>query len=160
MNPDPASLDNLHDIVQSVPMSLWWPLAPGWWVVIGVAGIIALTGLIRYLLKRQRNLYRRWALQELDALDQLHAQPQMLPTLLKRVAMVAYSRAEVGALAGKSWLDFLNREVPESFDAECAKLLLQLDYRRDADLSAAELTRLQNAIRHWTLSHPDQRGRK
>ena len=139
-----------------MPVSLWWPLAPGWWVVFGVVGIIALTGLIRYLLKRQRNLYRRWALQELDALDL----PKVLPTLLKRVALAAYSRAEVGALAGASWLDFLNREVPGSFDAECAKLLLQLDYRRDADLSAAELTRLQNAIRHWTLAHPDQRGRK
>ena len=156
MNSDPASLNNLHDIVQSVPVSLWWPLAPGWWFVIGVVGVVALTVLIRYLLRRQRNLYRRYALQELDALDQ----PQMLPTLLKRVAMAAYSRAEVGALAGKGWLDFLNRKVPKSFDAECAKLLLQLDYHSDADLSESELTRLQNAIRHWTLAHPDQRGRK
>ena len=155
MNSDPASLSNLHDIVPTVPVSLWWPLAPGWWVVIAVSGIIALIGLIRYLLKRRHNAYRRWALQELDALDQ----PQMLPTLLKRVAVAAYSRKVVGALAGTRWLDFLNREVPDSFDAECAKLLLQLDYRRDADLSTAELTRLQNAIRHWTLAHPDQWGR-
>ena len=150
------SLDNLYDIVESAPVSLWWPLAPGWWVLIALLTVAALIGLCRFLLKRHRNAYRRWALKELDALEE----PGMLPTLLKRVALAAYPREEVGALSGRAWLSFLNGQVPGCFDAECSELLLQLDYRSDTDLSNAELVRLRHAVRRWTLAHPDRRARK
>ena len=39
-NPDPSSLDNLFDIVVPPPVS-WWPPAPGWYVVGGLAIALA-----------------------------------------------------------------------------------------------------------------------
>ena len=36
---DPGSLQNLNDIVLPAPVP-WWPLAPGWWVLIGLIPIV------------------------------------------------------------------------------------------------------------------------
>jgi hypothetical protein len=54
------SLAQLRDIQLPEPIS-WWPLAPGWWVLIILAtGIFGWAGLL--LIKRYRaNLYRRQA---------------------------------------------------------------------------------------------------
>lgn len=39
MNADASSLDDLRDIAVPPPVS-WWPLAPGWWVVILIVASI------------------------------------------------------------------------------------------------------------------------
>ena len=51
MNPDPASLANLRDIVEPPPVP-WWPPAPGWWFLLTVLGLIAILVALR--------AYRRW----------------------------------------------------------------------------------------------------
>lgn len=149
MSEDPASLENLHDIVETVPVTLWWPLAPGWCVIVALLLLAVVIASFRCVVKRHRNAYRRWALKELDAAEDA----RQLPTLLKRVALVAYPREQVGALAGSSWLDFLNQEVPNCFDVDAASLLLELDYLPNVKATAEQLKALRCAIRRWTLEH-------
>ena len=71
---DPTSLENLHDIVEPARISLWWPLAPGWWVVLTVILCLALIVVWRWFRNYRRNAYRRYGLRELagvkDAADQ------------------------------------------------------------------------------------------
>ncbi len=38
MNADPTSLANLRDLAEPSPVP-WWPLAPGWWVLLGVLAV-------------------------------------------------------------------------------------------------------------------------
>lgn len=146
---NPLSLDNLHDIVELEPISLWWPLAHGWWVLLGLVGVGLLVGLWRYARYWGRNAYRRYALKELDQLES----PTALPVLLKRVALVAFPRAEVAPLSGQPWIDFLNKAVPHCFNEDCASLLHRLDYH-SGDLDPNEVQSLSTAIRRWTLEHP------
>ena len=44
----------------------WWPLAPGWWVVIGLTMVLIGVILQRYLERRARGAARRHALRQLD----------------------------------------------------------------------------------------------
>ena len=64
MNPDPGSLDNLRDIVE-LPAVSWWPLAPGWWIVIALVAVIAAVNGMRAWKQWKANAYRRAALEEL-----------------------------------------------------------------------------------------------
>jgi len=59
--PDPASLDNLHDIIVPDPVSVW-PLAPGWYGL-GWVLLIALAFWVWSRMRQRRlNRYRREAL--------------------------------------------------------------------------------------------------
>jgi len=101
---DPANLSSQRDIIEPGAISLW-PLAPGWWVVIGI--VLALSGLLvwRALDKYRRNAYRRAAISELATINNDLAR---LPALLKRTALGAFPRTQVASLSGEEWLRFLD----------------------------------------------------
>ena len=69
---DLANLANLYDIVVPEPASLWWPLAPGWWAVIGLVFLALILIAWRLAVVWRRNAYRRVALAELDRLGDQH----------------------------------------------------------------------------------------
>src|SRR5262245_11663928 len=64
---DPASLDNLIDIVTPPPVPAW-PPAPGWYVVAAVAALLFGWSLWRAAVRWRRAAYRRAALAELERL--------------------------------------------------------------------------------------------
>ena len=85
----------------------FWPLAPVWWVVIGLL-IIALSFLCFQLLKRyQRNSYRREALKWLSELQEANSDVQALSGALKATALNAYVATSVASLSDESWPNFL-----------------------------------------------------
>ncbi|MEM9280569.1 MAG: DUF4381 domain-containing protein [Verrucomicrobiota bacterium] len=113
MNPDPPSLDQLRDIIVPPDIS-WWPLAPGWWVLI-LGGVILVTVLAwRGFTRWQRNAYRR------EALDQLNdaTGAAEIATLLKRTALTAFERKEVAGLTGEAWCDWLEQTGPDPMTPE------------------------------------------
>ena len=115
--PDPASLQNLNDIVLPTAIN-WWPLANGWYFLFGLLVIV-----ISWLAYRSRQRwvaarYRRAALHELQLLEAgIHSDTnrdrclRQIPILLKRTALSAYPRNEVASLSGTPWYDFLNSKV-------------------------------------------------
>jgi Domain of unknown function (DUF4381) len=146
---DPGSLDNLIDIVDPAPISLWWPPAPGWWVVIGI--LLAGCGwmLIRWVRQRRMNAYRREAIRELDRIDEL----KMIPILLKRVALVAYPRTMVAPLAGDDWIQFLNESAPIAhFNGDLGERLQSLSCRSITSTDSLRSS-LSISARHWILTH-------
>jgi hypothetical protein len=117
MNPDPASLDRLHDII-SPPPAPWWPPAPGWYWLAGVLAIWTVYWLATAFIRWQRNRYRREALAQLRSQTRLLSDAKMrapvlanLAELLKRAALSAYPRSEVASLTGSAWLSFLDRQA-------------------------------------------------
>jgi hypothetical protein len=145
MSSDPASLENLRDIVVPSPVS-WWPPAVGWWLLAGalcIAGAVVLVGLLR---QRRHNAYRRIALRELAAASAL---PQVAE-ILKRTALVAGPRNEIAGLSGERWCRWLRREtgkpVPESVQ-KC----LGRDVFRDED--SCDLNRVKAFVAEWIERH-------
>ena len=64
MDPEQIPLRDLHlpEVVS------WWPLAPGWWVLIALAAVALIYLLRLYLRTRARGAARRHAMRQLDVL--------------------------------------------------------------------------------------------
>jgi hypothetical protein len=134
----------------------WWPLAPGWWVIIALAALGLAWLAWRWYCAWQAEAPRRHALRELARIEAAyleHRNPvelgKALSELLRR-GMLAYApRAEVAGLSGEAWLAWLDEglSVPW-FHTEGGKNLLSLPYRRpDDDLSDVDVGALISAVR-------------
>jgi hypothetical protein len=140
----------------------WWPLAPGWWVVIALAAAALVYLAWRWYRAWQFNAPRRHALRELARFEAEfleHRDPlvlgKQLSELLRR-GMLAYApRDEVAGLTGEAWLRWLDEgmSVPY-FHTEGGKSLLTLPYRDpDGDFSDIDVGALLAAVR-TRLSEP------
>jgi hypothetical protein len=146
---DLTSLDNLHDIVAPLPVSLWWPLAPGWWILLALSVVIGTWISIKWWKRWRANAYRRAALAELDGIDNLNR----IPILLKRTALAAYPRETVASLYGKQWVMFLNSSAPVAhFNGEVGEIVQSLGYTSRVFQESIK-NQVINATRKWVLSH-------
>ncbi len=108
-------LEQLRDIHIPEPTGGWTPSLNAWWIsVAGVITLVILTVIIRRYYLRTRT--RRYALNELELMRTRfseHGQNQRLLNelnmLLRRMAMINYEREKISPLAGKHWLEFLDR---------------------------------------------------
>ena len=159
MDPQQIPLRGLH-----LPESVgWWPLAPGWWLLLAL--LVAASGfLLRAFLRRRAHAAaRRKALRQLEESRSAYAYPGNPVTLgaevseLLRRTMLAYApRAEVAGLTGDAWLAWLDRDLDEPrFREGAGRILLELPYRnpetiaRDADIDgmlAAVRDRLRTPV--------------
>ena len=64
---DPASLQNLNDIVMPADVA-WWPLATGWYVLTSVMVLMLGWAGYRWIRNWRANRYRRHALQDRNRL--------------------------------------------------------------------------------------------
>jgi len=134
----------------------WWPLAPGWWVVVAI--LCAVLGYILLCTYRrwQFNAPRRYAMRELayyEAEYLKHRNPvtlgKQLSELLRR-GMLAYApREDVAGLTGGDWIVWLDQGMPlPYFHTEGGKSLLNLPYRDpDGDFSDIDISALLAAVR-------------
>ncbi len=157
MQADPlAELRGLHQ-----PDAVgWWPLAPGWWVLM-ILVLAALTWyLVRAWLHKQRNLYRQHAREELDQLTTEFNQHQDKSVylvdshkLLRRVALHHYpnQQQDFAGLTGAEWQQFLNNCCEEKvFDAKFTEHFSELPYQQSSDY---DQQRWQRAIYNWLEQH-------
>lgn len=152
MDPEQLPLRDLH-----LPEAIgWWPLAPGWWVVIALAFVGLVVIFRRYLRTRARGAARRYALlqlKELTAEFEQHrdavAFSSALSALLRRTMLSYAPRQEVAGLTGDAWLAWLDKDLDQPrFQSEAGRKLLELPYRapRD-DVSAMDLVDVVAAVR-------------
>ena len=145
MNSDPASLDNLRDIVTPDPVS-WWPLAPGWWVVILAGCLLAAIGAWRGVSRWRANAYRREALAKLGSAESIAD----VACLLKRTALGAYPRSSVASLTGEAWCRFLTESSREPMPQDVSKALTR-DLFRHGDSDASDS--LRSYAVSWIRNH-------
>jgi hypothetical protein len=147
----------LRDIQGLDPIS-GWPLALGWWIVIG--GVLALVALaVGIALWRQRRK-RRWEFQlrtKLDqmakGLDQETAQPVAteLAEMVRRLALYRFSRKECAHLQGIAWLQWLSHKDPAKYDwMQSSSVLIEAPYRPPGlALDVAILRKTISAAKGW-----------
>ena len=159
---DPASLP-LRDIHLPDAVS-WWPLAPGWWIVMFAA--IALLAFVMYLFRRYRQYHASIPYQASLELDRIKNQFTLnqdkscllkeLSALLRRISISLYGREKVAALIGEDWLLFLDRYMPNNeFSEGKGRILMTGPYRAHTDYDSAELIHL---VTNW-LESVKQQGR-
>lgn len=118
-----------HDIIEPAPIG-WWPLAPGWWLLLAVL-VLACALLIRWAWRRRRALApMRQALRELTQIQtdwQQHRNNRdamaALSALLKRTARWRYPEDDPAALSGQHWQAFLLRTGAGAFTDTAAATL-------------------------------------
>ena len=153
MDPTQIPLRDLH-----LPEAIgWWPLAPGWWVVIGLA-FIGLGFLVRlWLRKRSRGAARRYALRQLDAIVRQFDEQKdpvafgsNLSELLRRTMLAYAPRLDIAGLTGEEWLRWLDRDLAQPvFSNGPGRQILDLPYRRPgSELPDSDIDRLVSAVRH------------
>ena len=139
MNPQDIPLRDLH-----LPAGIgWWPLAPGWWVLLGIAACGAAWLLYRLWCRWRANRPRRVALKQLEQIARDYTGDQDLPGFGKRLsellrrALLAYApRDEVAGLTGEAWLAWLDRGLDEPlFASGPGRSIHSLPYENPETLS-------------------------
>ncbi len=156
MSADNTSLDLLHDIVEPAAAP-WWPLAPGWQVLLALAVLLLALAGLHWLARWQSRRYRREALAELGrivAQGQGAAQLAALSRLLKRTAITAYSRPRVAGLSGAAWFAFLDATAGTRFGEGLGAALESDNYAVTRGAVAAEtFAQLVAEVRRWIRCH-------
>jgi hypothetical protein len=137
----------------------WLPLAPGWWYIAGLVGLLLLSIGIRYWL-----IYNvGWLGWRGDARRRLRALKKALPSedphvvagrlseLLRRIAMVRSGRREAAGLTGDTWLHWLMEHDNTGFDWERrGQVLLTAPYMPPAmPVERDDLAILIRAATRW-----------
>ena len=116
----------------------WWPPAPGWWLLMTL--LLLLAGLAWWYYRH--TALRRAALAELRRLQQGELDDTRfsagLNQLLRRVALARFPRAQVAALSGTDWLQFLETQV-RGFTDGPGRVLATAPYRPDCRLDRTAL---------------------
>ena len=147
MTQDAASLDNLRDIAEPLPVS-WWPLAAGWWIMVAAAAIALAVFGYRFWRRWESKAYRRAALTELAS---AHNDADVAE-ILKRTALCAYPRDAVASLTGETWCDWLSQTAGVAVPAVVGEQLARGVFHN----AATRTTELTDYAKHWINSHRTQ----
>ncbi len=133
MDPSEIAIRDLH-----LPEAIgWWPLAPGWWVVILLISIGLVLLLRNWFRNHARGAARRHALRQLELYSKeylTHHDGVLFGTQLSelvRRTMLAYApRSEIAGLTGEDWLAWLDRDLDRAhFAAGDGRPLIEWPYR-------------------------------
>ena len=143
----------------------WWPLAPGWWILLASAIAIILVFIIAIKVYRSRRL-KRDIHTELEGIKNTFQQTQnksqlakSLSILLRRTSISYYpeTRSNSAGLTGERWLNWLDEtthspQEDKKFQSDIGKTLITAPYlpdNTDLDFDAQALIDLSQ---HWLLS--------
>ena len=150
-------LGKLYDI-DGLDAVNWWPLAPGWWIIITVLILLSLIMLKSYLKKRAWKL--SWRGQVFEKLDQMQKTVNQenaqeiaitLSQFVRRIAMHKYTRDDCAGLVGQDWLHWLTQHDGNNFDwVKNGRILTEEVFAgKNKKLSINTLNDLINATKNW-----------
>ncbi len=145
----------LRDIHLPAPIG-WWPVAPGWWILVGLLllSLITIWSLRRF---RQRRRMRRLALCQLEELAKLPETelPTALSRFLRQAAISHFPQQDCAGLTGQAWLEFLDRPFADQpFTTGIGSCLSDAPYRQMMQINAVALITL---CRRWLKKLPPQK---
>ncbi|WP_261844358.1 DUF4381 domain-containing protein [Aliamphritea ceti] len=154
-------LAGLRDIHMPVEIG-YWPLAPGWWLL--MISAVVIMALLFWSLRRYRlNAYRRHGARQLEQIHQQYfAAPetgdagkeylQQVNRLLKQVYITQGQVNRVAGLSSQRWLDELQRVAPgtslDSFSASLTSL-----YAPTLTLKETDVVAVHQELLKWLRSH-------
>lgn len=138
-----------------------WPLAPGWWIALGL--LVCAAAAFAWILRNRRRSLGARALRELRRIERqgsadVPSLATALSELLRRVALEKFGAAPVASLAGERWWHFLKDTAPTSrkrrgFDEATGRALALAPYAPPAAahtaLADVDRDRLLATAREW-----------
>ena len=107
-----------------------WPLAYGWWVLLGFIFLTIIIGIIGFIIWHNRPVV--YAIRKVKKIDQKETDDQIyikkLSQLMRRVAIAADGRPAIAQLSDESWQIFLQQRAPEILTKEEAYLIAFAPY--------------------------------
>jgi hypothetical protein len=156
----PSETLALKDIHLPEPVS-WWPVAPGWWILLASIIILLLITYISIQHYRKQQLKRDIGA-ELDHIKQrfIDTQNQIdlarsLSILMRRASISYYPAEDVAGLFGDDWLSWLDETQTGSgktFSSETGKILLTAPYMSDSTPFSFDTDSLITLCESWLLS--------
>ena len=120
------NLPELRDIHLPQDGVSFFPLAPGWWIIITlIVGLFVLYKLIRFIRLTSARIYARYLLQPLKQDTSLKTAVK-ISEILRRICIRKYPNAV--ALSGDKWIDFLNSHAKRKINGAAAILLQNAPY--------------------------------
>lgn len=98
----------------------FWPLAPGWWVLIVISLVVLAWFCIKWYRHQQKK--KRWQAidQQLSRIEFTYSQEQdaqqlltELSAFLRRFVKYQLNQSTATSLAGEEWINFLNQDDPK-----------------------------------------------
>lgn len=145
--PSNPALAALKDIQLPEPVG-FWPLAPGYWILLFI--ILITIGLLTFWLlrRKKRHAARRGALIALARLPLTqHDYAQQVNTLLKRAVISYLPRENVASLDGDNWYLLLDALLPENKQGQFKTLLDKRFSRKE--LSHEQALTLKQLAENW-----------
>ncbi len=135
-----------------------WPLAIGWWVLLG-AGIIGICA-IGYYWYWKMQYHKSWQHAAYNRLGRLQKQLdhalskdilQNLSIELRKIGMNTSKREICASLVGQQWLEWLQAHDPAGFNwADHGRILTEVQYMPDANtVTTNQISALINAAKVW-----------
>ncbi len=146
MNP---ALNDLKDIHLPDPVS-WWPMAPGWWLLIILILITLTAGFYYWRFWQQSLRYKKSALKILTTAFQSNSDDLTFlndcAAITRRLTLSIQSKKEIptnyAGLQGNEWQQVLQQHMPEPQ----AELLATGRYQSSPSI---DRTALYNAVKQW-----------
>lgn len=143
----------LRDIHLPDPIS-WWPLAPGWWMVLG--GILLLCFIVAMILRKIfKPTLKKQASRVLDRIEQTFHETENatgclseLSVFLRRVVLSRNDPLKSAGLTGKAWLELLDEPLKEpEFSQGVGQILLKGPYQ--SKVEKEDVSQLIQLCRKW-----------
>jgi hypothetical protein len=146
MNQDATSLERLNDIALPLDVS-WWPLAPGWVVVLALLSGLAVYFAAMLMIRFRSNAYRRAALRQLVQTSSVSG----IAELLRRTALAVAPRSDIAGKTGDAWLDWLASRCSVNMSDRVRQQLTRGVYGRGA--ANEDLDEVRSYAKNWIDNH-------
>ncbi|MEY8673844.1 DUF4381 domain-containing protein [Francisella philomiragia] len=147
-------LAQLKDIYLPARVSQWWPLAYGWWLLLGLIVLVFIIFLIILHFRKKRNSYKdsivndfRKTIEETQQNKPKEAL-QNISVYLKRVALQKFPNQEIKTLHGEQWLEFLDSKMKKQNFKNTKANMLANSYRA-IELDRQTLNEILTVAEQW-----------
>lgn len=132
------------------PEVSWWPLAIGWWILIGLFVTVLIAIAIQRHLKAKKFRLSKLAIQELEKIKSSEARNWLmqLEVLLKRASLAHFPKSKVASLTHDSWIRFLQNTGENIWDDHSLLLLKDSVYQ--------DLSKIPSTHRDTIFSQSEQ----
>lgn len=152
----------LRDIHLPDPVS-WWPLAPGWWILLALILVITVA-IFLYRQYRKKQALKKQLMVEFEIICHRFKKEknstelvQSLSTLLRRACISFYPRSEVASLTGEAWLQFLDDTAHEKlFNTGHGKIISTAPYLSEDVTPYFDAEKLITLCNQWLKTQPDK----